>query len=639
MFSHIAVSLSGGGIRATGFHLGMLDILDRVELLNNVHMLSSLSGGSLIGTTYALCAQEREPGSGLRPVQHAFNNLYLFLNHLNTMEEIFHQITGRQPSSPAGRRDLISGMSNMLDQKYFGNTEYFRPESRHFGAFWGDDRNHLKEIVFNAAEFKTGNAFRFQKSQLPCRIGNGNVWITEEQARKIRMADVLAASACIPAGMEPLFFPDDFHWPDDEDDKRPTCEEIKQEIADQRRDKDGDPYVALMDGGVYDNQGLTGILLAMLRRNKRRQGSTESLAEPVHAQDWGKWMQRLLAAANNKDDGDGDDTIDLNHLKLFIISDTPLRNNSMYPREHTDISYRDPGFFGRLRLGQYDAILWVVCILMLLSAGENIYELYLMQRDPSGFTNDTVLSIARNVIGFLIPAVVCGTLAAILVWFRRSMKRGEVRMREALPPFERNPWKYLKKLRLADVAEMIRLRVSSTSALTSRFFMHRIRQLEYSTVFASGSDPHSLSARIMTNEIYTLIEPAAQRPWMPEIPEGGDLQRVIEAASTMKTALWVDPNVRLDGWGELDILVAAGQATTCYNLMRHIRERFGEGSDKTLRHGSVAANYYDRIERELWQPLTRDPFCLVKELKSGLDPQHVSTCTRGCGIPSGASGP
>ena len=107
----------------------------------------------------------------------------------------------------------------------------------------------------------------------------------------------------------------------------------------------------------------------------------------------------------------------------------------------------------------------------------------------------------------------------------------------------------------------------------------------------------------------------------------------------MKTALWVDPKVRLDGWGELDILVAAGQATTCYNLMRHIRERFGEGPDKTLRQGSVAANYYDRIERQLWQPLTRDPFCLVRELKSGLDPQHVSTCDRGCGIPSGASDP
>jgi hypothetical protein len=581
MFSHIAVSLSGGGIRATGFHLGMLDILDRVKLLDNVHMLSSLSGGSLIGITYALCAQEWQEGSPCRPVQHAFNNLYHFLNHLNTMEEIFTEITRWRPSSPSGRRDLITGMSNMLDAKYFGNDAYFKPASRYFGSLWGKEGNHLREILFNAAEFKTGNAFRFQKSQLPCRIGNGNVWIAEEDAKQMRMADVLSASACIPAGMEPLFFPDDFHWRDDDQPGRPTCTRVKEGIAKQREERDGDPYVALMDGGVYDNQGLSGILLAMMRRNERRRGETDFPQEPVHARHWGHWMDQLLAAANNADDGrDGD--IDLGHLKLFIISDTPLRANSLYPRQHTDISRREPGFFGRRRLGQYDALLWIFGLLLVLSAAENVYELYLMQRDAAGFSNDTVLSIARNVIGFAIPAVVCGALGGVLWWFRRSLREAEAGMRRVLPPFEYGPWHYLKKLRLADLAEMVRLRVGSTSALTSRFFMHRIRQLEYSTVFASGRDRHSLRHRIMTNEIYSLLEPGADS-WLPVVECGSILYRVAEEAATMKTALWVDPNKCFEGYGALDVLVSTGQATTCYNLMRHLRERFGRGPDRQLR--------------------------------------------------------
>ena len=42
----ISLSLSGGGGRAAGFHLGTLAYLDRVKLLKDVSVLSSVSGGS-----------------------------------------------------------------------------------------------------------------------------------------------------------------------------------------------------------------------------------------------------------------------------------------------------------------------------------------------------------------------------------------------------------------------------------------------------------------------------------------------------------------------------------------------------------------------------------------------------------------
>jgi NTE family protein len=49
----IALSLSGGGTRAMGFHLGTLSYLDRIGLLEKVRILSTVSGGSAIGIGYA----------------------------------------------------------------------------------------------------------------------------------------------------------------------------------------------------------------------------------------------------------------------------------------------------------------------------------------------------------------------------------------------------------------------------------------------------------------------------------------------------------------------------------------------------------------------------------------------------------
>ena len=50
----ISLSLSGGGGRAAGFHLGTLAYLDRVKLLKDVSILSSVSGGSHVAAKYAL---------------------------------------------------------------------------------------------------------------------------------------------------------------------------------------------------------------------------------------------------------------------------------------------------------------------------------------------------------------------------------------------------------------------------------------------------------------------------------------------------------------------------------------------------------------------------------------------------------
>src|SRR5437764_2102879 len=46
---NLAVSFSGGGYRAAGFHLGVLRLLERVGLLPSVAALSTVSGGTIVG--------------------------------------------------------------------------------------------------------------------------------------------------------------------------------------------------------------------------------------------------------------------------------------------------------------------------------------------------------------------------------------------------------------------------------------------------------------------------------------------------------------------------------------------------------------------------------------------------------------
>jgi NTE family protein len=50
----VGLSLSGGGYRASAFHLGTLKKLHEMGILRRVDILSTLSGGSINGECYSL---------------------------------------------------------------------------------------------------------------------------------------------------------------------------------------------------------------------------------------------------------------------------------------------------------------------------------------------------------------------------------------------------------------------------------------------------------------------------------------------------------------------------------------------------------------------------------------------------------
>ncbi len=238
-FGSIALSLSGGGYRAAAFHLGTMDLLDRLNLLQDVTMLSTVSGGTLAGAKYVQSLKSQSPFKTF------FREFQDFLRDKDLLRLGLEELGRLKPRPASPRCSLIRAFAEVYNRHLFAGER--------FKILWEEPEIHLKEITFNATEFRTGVAFRFRKSENPlAKIGNGNCPITAAQAMQARLADITAASSCFPGGFEPIAFPDDFHWPENEAGQaawRALHDQFQQPLP-------------LMDGGVFDNQGIESLLLA-----------------------------------------------------------------------------------------------------------------------------------------------------------------------------------------------------------------------------------------------------------------------------------------------------------------------------------------------------------------------------------------
>ncbi len=632
----IALSLSGGGVRALGFHLGTMSMLDRLGLLTRVEIISAVSGGSMAGLGY--CLSQRFG----RPFQDFFDDFFEFLPQLNILEQLLANMTGRAPPSPSGRRDMITALADIYHTEYFNRFfgQYAKDGSVTFDMLLDEPRNgHVREMIFNATEFKTGSAFRFQVSDYRCLIGNGNVSICRKHARQIRLADIMAASSCIPVGMEPLFFPDDFHWPDDAPVKsnrpspsRPTCDEIRAALL--RNTNTHQPNFALMDGGVYDNQGITSTLLAINRRKSRimevdtHECGTriEHRGDPSSHHEWAYWMAGKVTQGS---------TVRLSvevkpeDLDLLIVSDTPVRKASFFPRiPYPESNDRVPigrlaepphGFMAwlqKLSLGRLDRIGKIIMVLLGLSAALNIYDLWQQEwftlegwKPYEGFLFD----LSWMLVQIVIPLVVMLLLLVLMMVLKRSRSKTEHSLQHIIPRWKHSPRKYLNKLRVGTLLTMASLRAGSVSALTSTIYMNRIRGLGYSAAY-SRPDLHN---RVLANEIFTLqdapqendplhLELTARQAWPPP-PE---MRRIVDKAATMATKLWIEQDEG-DPLNDLDYLVVGGQCTMCYNIMRFLWDRCRPGGK--FEHAETEEMFNNAIRE--WQKLMDDPLCLLIDRK------------------------
>ncbi|NND57004.1 MAG: patatin-like phospholipase family protein [Xanthomonadales bacterium] len=626
----LALSLSGGGVRAIGFHLGTMSMLERLGLLEKVQIISSVSGGSMPGIGYSLSQRLG------RSFQDFFDDFYEFLPQLNLIEEMMKRMVAREAPAPSGRRDMITAFANVYEDFYFRPFfgEFTGGEEITFDLLMREPRHgHLKEMVFNATEFKTGSAFRFQVSEYRCLIGNRNIALCKKHARQMRIADIMAASSCIPVGMEPLFFPDDFHWPDDRikpgrfgKTERPTCEAINRAL--ERNLDTKLPNFALMDGGVYDNQGVSSTLNAL---NRRKEGIKEAdrhecgfslvgRGEPWGPKEWANWVSgRVVEGAEHS-------YVDVNasDLDLLIISDTPVRKASLYPRvsftregkpepasRHAQRAQRANSWISRVTIGQLSVIATVIMVMLTTSAILTVWDLregLVGVLDQSRFGLKGFILLHLMLPLFLILLTFIG-----LFVLKVNKARAIEALERAIPNWKGKPGRYINKLRLGNLLKMGALRGESVSVLTSTIYMNRIRGLGYAVAYARDD----LQSRILDNEIFTLqvaTETTNDFQRMLESegawPPPPEMERIVGKAATMQTKLWLEQEEG-DSLNDLDYLVAGGQATVCYNLMRHMWE---ECRDESGWMDPATGELFNRTLGE-WRKLIADPLSLLEDRK------------------------
>jgi NTE family protein len=246
----IGLALSGGGLRAVAFHLGCLRALHRLGILDRVEVISTVSGGSVIGAcfhahtgdfpsfeakirtllTRGLAGPMRRKLFSLLSLKiiAAFvlvsaaaacvSLLRLLVKGLGVVASksivgLWERLEIRFPVHRFASRTTL--LEAVLDERLFNNARL------------GDLPQH-PHLVVNATELRTGSAFRFGT------LESGSWRWGKLHSNSISVAHAVAASAAYP-----LFLP--------AFDETLTFDKNGQ-LSDQR--------VVLTDGGVYDNLGL-----------------------------------------------------------------------------------------------------------------------------------------------------------------------------------------------------------------------------------------------------------------------------------------------------------------------------------------------------------------------------------------------
>jgi len=274
----IGLALSGGGFRASLYHLGVLARLAELDVLRNVEVLSCVSGGSIVGVYYYLKVREL---LGTRTDSEIKREDYIRIVHETIdefLEGVQHNIRTRVAINPLknfqmfwssnysrttrvaelyerylyarvkdGKEDAPRWLNELKIFPLTKNSEGNTFNDHDFSPKYQNWRRDAKVpiLVLNAATLNTGHTWQFTASwmgEAPAGIDSeidGNDRLRRmyyEEApkdhQKIRLGAAVGASAAVPGLFEPLTL--DYLYPE--------------------------RIVRLADGGVCDNQGIASLL-------------------------------------------------------------------------------------------------------------------------------------------------------------------------------------------------------------------------------------------------------------------------------------------------------------------------------------------------------------------------------------------
>lgn len=276
----IGVALSGGGFRASLYHIGVLARLAELDLLRHVEYLSCVSGGSIIGAAYYLgvraLLQSKADGEitrddyirVVREVGEQFQrgverNIRTRIAAEWTTNLKMLVVPGYSRTNRAGElyeSELFASIDPSIDWKTTALSDLtVRPKGEPTG-FSPKDHNWRRAakvpiLVLNATSLNTGHNWQFTASwmgeppsgidtEIDANYRLRRMYYGDAPGphRKVRVGDAVAASACVPGLFEPLSLSELYERSDDNGPARVH------------------PIVRLVDGGVHDNQGVAALL-------------------------------------------------------------------------------------------------------------------------------------------------------------------------------------------------------------------------------------------------------------------------------------------------------------------------------------------------------------------------------------------
>lgn len=210
----LAVTLSGGGFRATLAGVGALRLLADAGVLGELGYLSSVSGGSITNGMTARAWGEIRDG-GFSPSvfdEHVTEPLIRRISRRSLKISLLRGVW--RTIGKSTRTDLLA---RRLDEWFFDGTEL---EGLDDGVRW----------IISAANLVSGVRFGFERDV----VGDYTIGLCPTAGSKLRLSQAVAASAAVPGSFAPVVL-DDLDFP---------CAT--------------EPPV-LLDGGVYDNTGLEAL--------------------------------------------------------------------------------------------------------------------------------------------------------------------------------------------------------------------------------------------------------------------------------------------------------------------------------------------------------------------------------------------
>jgi NTE family protein len=237
-----AVTLSGGGARAAAFGLGVLAELKATRfdwegrstnLLDEVGLISGVSGGSVLATYYAAFGDE---------VFTRFEKDFLLVDfQAGLIRDMLSPSTAWRLGSPWwGRSQVLAERLEVL----------FR------GRRFADLRGRRPHLLVTATDLTTGAPFEFTPEQFGLICSDLDA---------VPLSFAVAASSAVPLLLSPLTVRNYAgNCPEPvrpaEVDAGNVSAWLLDLIAESYRDSEQRPFIHLVDGGVVDNLGVRGLL-------------------------------------------------------------------------------------------------------------------------------------------------------------------------------------------------------------------------------------------------------------------------------------------------------------------------------------------------------------------------------------------